>query len=205
MIAFVLSVRALLPSPILRLIIGSDHDQKMTVQVLHKSLTTQAESVARPAVNSLDGEDHFLQAPKKRATSAATMPAESNLNRAILDELAGRLGNFHESARALADCLQTRDVTRKTDQSVFEAAKRMFHKLLGEASDGLERVTSQSRKGLHIQTTRNAHRCSRSKTANEKTLFSIRDTGWEISQLHCETRIRDEDTTFTRITGTGCI
>ena len=103
--------------PILRLIIGSDHDQKITVQVLHKSLTTHAESFARPALNSLDGEDHFSQAPKKRATSATTMLAESNLNREILDELAERLGNFHESARALADCLQTHDVTRKTDQS----------------------------------------------------------------------------------------
>ena len=59
------------------------------------------------------------------------MPAESKLNRGILDELAERLGNFHESARALADCLQTRNVTRKTDQSVIEAAKCMFNKLLG--------------------------------------------------------------------------
>ena len=45
----------------------------------------------------------------------------------------------------------------------------MFHKLLGEErGHDLERVTSQSRKGLHIETTRNAHRCSRSETASEK-------------------------------------
>ena len=36
-----------------------------------------------------------------------------NLNREILDELAERLGNFHDSARALASCLQNRDVCRK--------------------------------------------------------------------------------------------
>ena len=87
---------------------------------------------------------------EKLATSATTTPAESNPNREILDELAERLGNFHESARALADCLQTRDVTRKTDQSTIEAAKCMFHKLLGEATDDLERVTPQSRKSLHF-------------------------------------------------------
>ena len=69
------------------------------------SLTNHAESFARLAENSLDGEDHFSQAPKKRATSATTMPAKSNLNRGILDKLAERLGNFHEGACALADCL----------------------------------------------------------------------------------------------------
>ena len=112
----------------------------------------------RSVENSLDLEDHFLQASKKRATSATTMHDVSNTNRALLDELAERLGNFHESARALADCLQTRNVTRKTDKSMIEAAKCMFHKLLGEASDDLERVTPLSRKSLHIETTRNAQR-----------------------------------------------
>ena len=57
----------------------------------------------------------------------------------------------------------------KTDQSMTEAAKCMFHKLLGEARDDLERVTSQSREGLHIETARNAHRCARSETASEKS------------------------------------
>ena len=62
---------------------------------------------ARFAENSLDEEDHFLQASKKRATSATTSPAGANLNLEILNELAERLGNFHASARALASCLQT--------------------------------------------------------------------------------------------------
>ena len=53
-------------------------------------------------------------------------------------------------------------------KSMIEAAMCMFHKLLGEASDDLERVTPQSRKSLHIETIRNAHRCSRSETASEK-------------------------------------
>ena len=60
---------------------------------------------ARFAVNSLYGEDHFLQASKKRATSTTTVSDESNTNHGLLDELAERLGNFHESARALASCL----------------------------------------------------------------------------------------------------
>ena len=42
-----------------------------------------------------------------------------------LDELAERLGNFHECARALIDCLHTRDITRQTDLSMIEAAKHM--------------------------------------------------------------------------------
>ena len=67
------------------------------------------------------------------------------MNHGILDELAQRLGNFHESALALHDCLQIRNVTRETDQSMIEAVKCMFHKLLGEASDDLGCVTPRSR------------------------------------------------------------
>ena len=44
----------------------------------------------------------------------------------------------------------------------------MFHTLLGEASD-LERVTPQSRECLHVETTRNKRRCSRSETPSEKS------------------------------------
>ena len=40
----------------------------------------------------------------------------------------------------------------------------MFHKLLGEASDDLERVTPQPRERLHIETTRTKRPCSRSET-----------------------------------------
>ena len=56
----------------------------------------------------------------------------------------------------------------KTDQSMIEAANCMFHKLLREASDDLERVTTQSHKSLHFETVANAHRCPRSETASEK-------------------------------------
>ena len=66
-------------------------------------------------------KDHLPQASKKRATSATAIPAETNPSRGILDELAERLGNFHESVRALASCLQEHDVSRKTDQSMIEA------------------------------------------------------------------------------------
>ena len=45
-----------------------------------------------------------------------TTLGESNTNPGILDELAKRLGDFHESARALADCFHTRDITRPTDE-----------------------------------------------------------------------------------------
>ena len=74
------------------------------------------------------------------------------MNRGILIELAERLGNFYESARALVDCLQTHNVPRKADQCMIESAKCMPHNLRGEASDDLERVTPQSRKSLYIET-----------------------------------------------------
>ena len=51
----------------------------------------------------------------------------------------------------------------KTDQCMIEAAKCMFHKLLGEASDDLDRVTSQSREDLRTATTRNTRRDSERK------------------------------------------
>ena len=44
----------------------------------------------------------------------------------------------------------------------------MFHKMLGEASDDLERVMPQSHESLHAVTTRNKHRCSRPETLSEK-------------------------------------
>ena len=97
-----------------------------------------------------------------RATSVTITPGESSANPGILDELAERLGNFHDGARALADCLQTRDVTGKTDQSMMETAKCMFHKLLGEASDDLERVTPHPRESLQTG------RYSRPETPSEK-------------------------------------
>ena len=46
----------------------------------------------------------------------------------------------------------------------------MFHKLLGETSDNLEHVISQSRKNLHIETT------ERTSMLTKKSLYSFRDT-----------------------------
>ena len=43
----------------------------------------------------------------KTGKSAMITPGESRANPAHLDELAERLGNFHESARALAACFHT--------------------------------------------------------------------------------------------------
>ena len=78
-----------------------------------------------------------------------------------MDVLADRLGSFNESASALASCLQKRDVPGKTDQSMIEAAKCMFHKLLGEVKDDLHRVTPQSQEGLCAEIKQNKQRCSR--------------------------------------------
>ena len=102
---------------------------------------------------------------RKTVTSATTTFAGTNLNRGILDELAGRLVYFHDSARALASCVQNRDVS---DQSMIEAAMCMFRKLLGEARADLERVTPQSHENPHIETTRNKRRCSRSEKPSEE-------------------------------------
>ena len=65
---------------------------------------------------------------------------ESNTKQGTLSELAERLRNFHESANALTNCLQTRDTTRKTDQSMLETAKSMFSKFLEETNDDLDRA-----------------------------------------------------------------
>ena len=105
------------------------------------------------------GSDH-----DKKVSVRVVLGTRFRERQVILDELAERLGNLHESAPALADCLQTCDVTRKTDLSMIEAAKCLFHKLLGKASDNLERVTPQLRENLHAETTRNKRRCSRSDT-----------------------------------------
>ena len=88
------------------------------------------EGPVRPAKDPLDEEDHLPQTSNKRAATATATPAETNPSHGILDEVAERLGHLHESARALASCLQKHDVSRKTDQRRIEAAKCMFHKLL---------------------------------------------------------------------------
>ena len=121
----------------------------------------------------------FHRSRKKRATSVTTTPAESNLNREILDELGERLGNLHDSDSALASCHQTRDVTRNTDQSMIEAAKCTFLKLLGDASHDLERVTPQPRESLHIETTR-----------EQTSMFSCRDSEREICMADARQVVR---------------
>ena len=104
------------------------------------------------------------------------------LNRGILDELVERPANFHDSARALASCLRNCDVSRKTDQSTIEATKCTVHKLLGEASDDLERVTSQhTKETLHIETTRNKRRCSRRETPCEESVWQTPTDGTPMS------------------------
>ena len=92
----------------------------------------------------------FHKRRKKRAASATTISVETDPSHGILDELAERLGNFLESARALASCLQKHDVTRKTEQSMIEAARCMFHKLLGEGEGRLGSIdTAFTRRALY--------------------------------------------------------
>ena len=109
----------------------------------------------------------FHKLRKERAVSATAIPVETDPSRGILDELAERLGNFHESARALADCLQKHDVSRKTDQSMIEAARCMFHKWLGEARDDLDRVTPRSQESLSTEIKQSPQRCSRTVRLKE--------------------------------------
>ena len=109
-------------------------------------------------------EDHLPQTPKKRAESVTATSVETDPSHGILDELAERLGNFHDSARTLACCLQKHDVSRKTDQSMIEAARWMFHKLLGRHKGRLGSIdTAVTRRSLHRD------------QAEQTTTFSDRD------------------------------
>ena len=107
-----------------------------------------AEGTAQPFKDPSDEEDHLPQTSKRQATSAAATPAKTSTSCETLDGLAERLGSFHESARALANCLQKHDVLRKTDQGMIEAAKCMFHKIAGRGEGRLgssdATVTSRS-------------------------------------------------------------
>ena len=96
-------------------------------------------------------EDHLPQTQKKRAVSVTATSVETDPSHGILDEPAERLGNFHDSARTLAFCLQKHDVSRKTDQRMIEAARWMFHILLGEARNDLDRLTPRSQEGLSTE------------------------------------------------------
>ena len=121
-----------------------------------------AESSARPARDSLDGEDSLPQTSKKKkqATSATATLAETNPSHGILDELA-ELGNFHDSACALDSCLQKHDVSRKTDQSMIEDVSR----IAGRGKGRLGSIdTAVTRRSLY-----------RVLQAEQTTMFSYRD------------------------------
>ena len=140
---------------------------------------------AQPAKDPLVEEDHLPQTSKKRATSATAISAETNSSRGILDELADRLGNLHESTRALANCLQKHDVSCKRDQSMIEAAKCMFHNLLGEASDDLERVTPRSHESVCSETPTEKP-CSCSEMPSEKSVWQTPTDGSPMQQSSAE-------------------
>ena len=93
----------------------------------------------------------FNKLRKREQQVSPPLFVETDPSHGILDELAERLGNFHDSARTLACCLQKHDVSRKTDQRMVEAARCMFHKLLGEARDDLDRLTPRSQEGLSTE------------------------------------------------------
>ena len=115
--------------------VGNDHDQNKQ-KVLHSM--SRIYLMRKITFHKL----------RKKAASATTISVEADRCHGILDELAQRLGDFQESARALASCLQKHDVSRKTDQSMIEAARCMFHKLLEEVRDDLDRLTPRQREGL---------------------------------------------------------
>ena len=98
-----------------------------------------------------------------------------------------RLGNPHESANALTYCLQTRDTTRKTAQSMLEAAKSIFSKLLEETNDDLDRA-QQPQEDQRAQATGNESRCSRHETSS-KCRYPPTMTASEIPYSHFETEI----------------
>ena len=116
---------------------------------------------AQPVKDPSDEEDNLPQTSKRQAKSAVATLVKTSTSRGTLDELAERLGSFHEKARALATCMEKCDIHRKTDQSMIEAAKCMFHKLMGDVKDDLDRVTPQSQEGLCTEIKQNKQRCSR--------------------------------------------
>ena len=120
-----------------------------------------------------------------RSTSTTNASTESNTKQGTLSELAERPWNFHESANALTNCLQTRDTTRKTDQSMFEAANSMFPKLLKKTNDDLDRAL-QPQEDHRAQATGNGSRCSRAETSSE-SLCPPTEAATEIHCSHFET------------------
>ena len=85
---------------------------------------------------------------------------ESDSKQGTLSELAERLGNFHESANALTNCLQ-----------YPQDAKCMFSKLLEETNDDLDRAL-QPQEEHRARATGNGSRCSRAETSSESPCTS---------------------------------
>ena len=80
----------------------------------------------------------------------------------------------------MASCLQKHDVSRETDQSIIEAARCMFHKLLEEARDDLGRVAPWSQEGFCTEIKQSKQRrshtvkenpCSRPEKPSEKSVL----------------------------------
>ena len=93
------------------------------------------------------------------------------MKKGALSELAEQLGNFHESAVALTDCPQTRDITGKTYQSMAEAAKCMSSKLLEETNDDLDRAL-QPQEDHRAQASGIGSRCSRTEASSRSPCLS---------------------------------
>ena len=111
-----------------------------------------------------DSVTEHLERPRRESlgqSCSGNKSLRATRNPGNFGELTERLGNFHESARSLADCWHTSDITRQTDLSMIEAANHMYHKLLEKASDDPERVTPHPCEGLHAEATRDKRRCPR--------------------------------------------
>ena len=171
-----------------------------------------AEGPAQPVKDPPDEEDNLPQTSKKQATSATATSAETSTSCGTLDELAQRLGSFHESARALASCLQKHDVTSKTDQCVIEAVKYTFHKLLGEVRDDRDQVTPQSQEGLCAEIKQNKQRCSRTAFLKENPCpcpeepseTSVHQTSTETPSSQSSARIAEQVSRMTLASSSSC-
>ena len=86
----------------------------------------------------------------------------------------------------LTTCLHTSDMTRNPDQSMVEAAKCMFFKLLEGANDDLDRAILQPQEDHRAHATGNGSRCSHTKTSSE-SLCSLTEAATQIPHSHLET------------------
>ena len=118
----------------------------------------------------------------RRSTSTMNVSTESDTKQGTLSELAERLWNFHESASALTNCLQTRDTTRKMDQSMLKG--RQVHVL--QITGGNEPMTWTAHYNHRAQATGNGSRCFRTETSSG-SLCPPAEAATEIPCSHFET------------------